>query len=198
MVLASEGDGSREEPDRSWCRRARSERGQPGGRRRRGVEEGSLGRLRLGRPQVGPDTVADGGDVQLGSVLREARPGGDQRKLEVRLLLRHDQGRLHRSRSVRPEGHGEDEGGHRREAEGHRLRQVQRVHGSAVRPEGQVDGEEGADPQGAPGSLLDAVALEGCRSGRSRRSRLRVSGPERAGFRDLRERNPHSRIPFCA
>ena len=54
-----------------------------------------------------------------------------------RLLLRHDQGRLHRSRSVRPEGHGEDEGGHRREAEGHRLGQVPRLHRAAVRPEGQ-------------------------------------------------------------
>ena len=39
-----------------------------------------------------------------GAVLRAAGQGGDERDLEAGLLLRHDQGRLHRHRSVRPEG----------------------------------------------------------------------------------------------
>ena len=81
-----------------------------------------VGRLRLERAEVGAEAVADGRDVQLGPVLREARQGGDERHVEARLLLRHDQGRLHGPRSVRPEGHGEDEGGDRREAQGDRLR----------------------------------------------------------------------------
>ncbi len=55
--------------------------------------------------------------------------------------------------------------------------------GPAVRPEGEARGARGEDAQGPPGSLHDAVARQGCRSGRSRRSRLRAS---RVG-----EQSPH-------
>ena len=202
-VLASEGDGGREEPDRSRCGRARAERRQPGGGRRRGGEEGPLGRLRLRRAQVGADAVADGGDVQLGPVLREACQGGHQRNLEVRVLLRDDQGRIHQPRAVRPEGHGEDEGGDRRETEGHRRGQVQRLHRPHPRSEGQDRGAGRKDAQDPPGSLLDAVAREGRhREGLDGRASglVRRSDPaaERPASGNLRERNPHSRIPFCA
>ena len=86
-----------------------------------------------------------------------------ERHVEVRLLLRHDQGRLHRARSVRPEGIGEDEGGDRGEAEGDRLRQVQRLPGAALRPEGKAEGQEGQEAEGAAGPVLDAVARQGRR-----------------------------------
>ena len=58
-----------------------------------------VGRLRLERAEVGAEAVADGGDVQLGPVLREARKSRDQRNVEARLLLRLHQGRLHEPRS---------------------------------------------------------------------------------------------------
>ena len=59
------------------------------------------------------------------------------------------------------EGEREDEGDDRREAEGDRLREVQRLPGPALRPEGQADGAEGQDPEGAARPLRDAVAREG-------------------------------------
>ncbi len=102
----AEGDRRREEPHRGGCRRAsaRTWTARQAGRRRR-VEGRPLGRLRLERAEVGAEAVADGGDIQLGPVLREARQGRDQRNVEARLLLRHDQGRLHEPRPLRPEGH---------------------------------------------------------------------------------------------
>ena len=39
--------------------------------------------------------MADGCDLQLGAVLREPGQGSHERDLEARLLLRHDQGRVH-------------------------------------------------------------------------------------------------------
>ena len=69
--------------------------------------------------------------------------GSHERNVEARLLLRHDQGRVHQHRSVRPEGQREDEGGYRGEEEGDRCGQVQRLHGAAVRPDGQAGGAEG-------------------------------------------------------
>ena len=73
VVLAAQGSRGREEPHRGGCRRHRPERRQPAGRGGRRVEGRSVGRLRLERAQVGAEAVADGGDIQLGPVLREAR-----------------------------------------------------------------------------------------------------------------------------
>ena len=61
-----------------------------------------MGRLRLEREEVRADLVADRGDLRLGRLLRSAREGRNQRNLEDRLLLRIDQGRLHRHRALRP------------------------------------------------------------------------------------------------
>ena len=58
-----------------------------------------VGRLRLDARKIGAEAVADGGDLQLGAVLREAGQGCDERNVEARLLLRHDQGRVHEHRS---------------------------------------------------------------------------------------------------
>ena len=148
-----------------------------------------VGGLRLERADVGSEAVADGGGLQLGPVLPAARQGRDQRHVEARLLLRHDERRLHEHRAVRAEGVREDEGRDRREAQGDHVRQVQRLPGPALRPEGQADGAEGQDAQGAARPVLDAVA----RQGRDRESLL---GPaswlspvgEAAPLGDVRER----------
>ena len=68
-----------------------------------------MGRVRLGRAEDRPEAVADGCGLQLGDLLRQARQGRDERNVEVRLLLRDDQGRLHEPCSVRAEGQPEDE-----------------------------------------------------------------------------------------
>ncbi len=86
---------------RGGRRRARAERGQPGDRPVRRVGEGPVGRLRLRLVEVRAEVVADGVGLQLGPVLPEARQGGDGRHVEVRLLLREHQGRLHEARPVR-------------------------------------------------------------------------------------------------
>ena len=71
----------------------------------------SHGSVTTPTPGSRAEAVADGCDLQLGAVLREAGQGCDERNVEARLLLRHDQGRVHEHRSVRPEGQREDEGG---------------------------------------------------------------------------------------
>ena len=73
VVLTAQGSRGREEPHRGGCRRHRPERGQSTGRGGRRVEGRPVGRLRLERAEVGAEAVADGGDIQLGPVLREAR-----------------------------------------------------------------------------------------------------------------------------
>ena len=82
-------------------RRARPERRLAGDRPVRRVAGDPVGRLRLGRVEVRAEVVADRRGLQLGPVLPEARQGGDGRHLEAGLLLRLDQGRLHRARPVR-------------------------------------------------------------------------------------------------
>ena len=90
------------------------------------------------------EAVAHRSHLQLGAVLREAREGGAMNgHVEVGLLLRDDQGRLHGTRSVRAEGEREDEGGDCCEAEGDRLRPVQRLPGPDLRPEREADGQAG-------------------------------------------------------
>ncbi len=135
----------------------------PAAGRRGRVEGRAVGRVRLRRAEVGADAVADGGDVQLGPVLREARPGSHERHVEVGLLLRHDQGRVHRDRSVRLEGVCEDEGADRGEEEGDCLGQVQRLPGPDLRPVGKAQGQAGPEAQAHPGPVHDAVAREGRR-----------------------------------
>ena len=61
-----------------------------------------------------PEVVADRLGLQLGPVLPEARQGGHERHVEVGLLLRHHQGRLHEARPVRPRRHRGHEGEDRR------------------------------------------------------------------------------------
>ena len=134
-----------------------------------------MGRLRLRRAQVGAEAVADGCDVQLGPVLREARQGRDQRNVEAGLLLRHDQGRLHRHRSVRPEGHGEDEGGHRREAQAIVSGKFNVFTGPLYDQKGKVAVPAGKTLKVLPGPVLDAVARQGRHREDLRRSRLRAS-----------------------
>ena len=163
VVLSAEGDGGRAEPHRRGRRRDRAERRQPGRRGRGRVEGRAVGRVRLQRAEVGAEAVAHGGDVQLGPVLREARPGSHERHVEVGLLLRHDQGRVHRDRSVRLEGVREDEGADRGEEEGDRLGQVQRLPGPDLRPVGKAQGQAGPEAQAHPGPVHDAVAREGRR-----------------------------------
>src|SRR5438477_470066 len=80
------------------------------------------GRLRLERAEVRAEVVADGGRLQLGPVLPRARQGGDGGQLEVGLLLRLDQGRLHRPRALRAKGLRGDEGEDRGEDEADRER----------------------------------------------------------------------------
>ena len=63
-----------------------------------------VGRLRLERAVVRAEVVADRGALQLGPVLPAARQGRDERHVEVGLLLRQHQGRLHGARAVRAEG----------------------------------------------------------------------------------------------
>ncbi len=83
------------------------------------------------------------------------------RHVEAGLLLRHDQGRLHGSRPVRPEGDGEDEGGDRREAQGDGRREVPRLRGAALRPEREAQGRPGQAAQAHQGPVHDAVARQG-------------------------------------
>ena len=128
LVRSGEGEEGGPEPRRRRCRRGRAERRQPGGRRVLRVGEGAVGRLRLRRQEVRAEVVADRLGLQLGPVLPEARPGGHERHLEVGLLLRHDQGRLHEARPVRARRHRGDEGEDRRVPEEARQRVVLRVH----------------------------------------------------------------------
>ena len=131
------------EPRRRGRRRPRPERGQRRRRPVRGVEEDPVGRYDADARKFAADLVAHRGRVRLGRLLRPARQGRDERHVEDRLLLRDDQGRVHRPRSVRPEGHGEDEGGDQGEKGAADLGQVLRVHRPAVRPEGQAPRPEG-------------------------------------------------------
>ena len=99
--------------------------------------------------------------------------------LEDRQLLGHDGGRLHDALAVRPEGHRQDEGDDRGEAEGSDQRLVLRVHRPVVRPERQAPRGEGqADDVAA--DPLDGLARQGCRG--------EPQGLERTGepSRDLR------------
>ena len=112
-VLAAGREEGGAEPDRRRRGRARAERGHPDRRPVRRVEGHPLGRLRLRREQVRAQVVVDGGRLQLGAVLPEAREGGHERHVEVGLLLRLDQGRVHGPGQVRPEGLGQDEGADR-------------------------------------------------------------------------------------
>ena len=153
----------RAEPRRGRRRRARPERRQPGDRRhtpsRSTASRGSATtptRRSSRRSQWLTAAV-----YNWGAVLPAARQGGDERHLEARLLLRHDQGRLHDARAVRPGGVGEDEGADRGEAEGDHGRQVQRVRGPALRPERQAAGSRRASVSTVPGPVLDAVARQG-------------------------------------
>src|SRR5207253_10324382 len=106
---------------------ARGGRGRPGPERRlagdrpvRRVCGDPVGRLRLGRAEVRAEVLADGLRLRLGSVLPAARTGRDERVVEVRLLLRKHQGRLHEARTVRTERDRRDEGGDREEDEADR------------------------------------------------------------------------------
>ena len=128
-----------------------------GGRRRRGQGR-PVGRLRLRRPEDRAEAVADGRDLQLGAVLREAGQGRDERNVEARLLLRHDQGRVHEHRSLRPEGQREDEGGYRGEEEGDRRGQVQRLHRAARTTRRARWSCRREDAQGPSGPVRDAMA----------------------------------------
>ena len=110
---------------------------------------------------VGAEAVADGGDLQLGAVLRQARQGGDRRHVEAGLLLRHDQGRLHGPRSVRPEGLARRRRRRSPRSEGDRRREVPRLPGAAVRPEREAQGRRRASSSSSQGPVHDAVARQG-------------------------------------
>src|ERR671923_48969 len=86
----------------------------------RGVEEDPVGRLRLERKALCTQVLAHRVGLQLGAVLPAPRQGGDERDVEVGLLLREHRGRLHDACPVRPEGVEEDEGCDREEAGGDR------------------------------------------------------------------------------
>ena len=93
-------------------------------------------------------------------VLRPAREGRDERHLEDRLLLREHEGRLHRHRTVREARHREDASGHQGEARGDHLREVLRVHRTALRPEGQAPGSRRQEADG-PAAVRPELAGQG-------------------------------------
>ncbi len=107
-----------------------------------------------------PKAVADRLGLQLGTVLPEPRQGRDGRHVEVGLLLRLDQGRVHRSGAVRAGGEREDEGRDRGEDERDREGLVLRVHGPAVRPEREADGQAGREAV-RPAAVRDELARQG-------------------------------------
>ena len=113
--------------------------------------EGAVGRLRLRLVDVRAEVVADGRDVQLGPVHAEAGQGGNGRNVEVGLLLREHQRRLHRTREVRTERVRRDEGEDRHVHEEDRERVLLRVHGPALRPDRQAAREAGREDAGAHG-----------------------------------------------
>ncbi len=95
-----------------------------------------------------PKSWLTGVGVQLGALLPEARQGGDGGDLEVGLLLRLDQGRVHQARPVRPGRLGEDEGADREVPDDDRERQLLRVPRAALRPERQAPGQAGRQADG--------------------------------------------------
>ena len=101
VVRSDQGEEGRPEPRRGRRGRARAERRLAGGGPVRRDREGAVGRLRLRFVEVRAEVVADGRDVQLGPVHAEAGQGGDGGNVEVGLLLREHQRRLHRAREVR-------------------------------------------------------------------------------------------------
>ena len=117
---------------------ARPERRLARDRAVRRVGRGPVGGLRLRCAEVRAEVLADRVGLQLGPVLPQAREGRDGRHVEVRLLLREHQGRLHGARAVRPERHRRDEVRNREEEAADREWLVLRVHRSAVRPERQA------------------------------------------------------------
>ena len=122
-------------------------------------------RLRLRRPQDGSEAVADGGDVQLGSVLREARQGRDQWNVEIRVLYYGSikDELLVGGWETGGQGHGGDD-----EEGGHRPAEAIVSGKNASQARWSIRRARSRCPRGRrsrlfSGSLLDAVARKGCR-----------------------------------
>ena len=106
---------------------------------------------------------------------------GDGGNLEVGLLLREHQGRLHGARAVRPGRLGGDEGSDRHVREEDRGRHVQRVHRPALRPEREAARRQGREDAGAQGRheqpLRDELAGQGRRRQREGLTNPRGGAP---------------------
>ncbi len=107
-------------------RPARSPRGQ-----------GAVGRLRLEAIRFGPKTWLTALRLQLGPVLPEAGPGRRERHVEVRLLLRLGQGRIHHDRAVRASVSAAERRRRSTAKTASQGRDVRRVPGPDHRPVGQ-------------------------------------------------------------